>query len=133
MESKCGFRKILDGSTNWENFNFKMMSMKKFKICVDTNIWMDHVWKKTGSDKSKKLLELLTSVESPHILMIPKILELELKYRFIKTKKRDYLVKEKNYKRLRYEIRDEMVSKMVYPIPDCLVYHNCCFGLGIST
>jgi len=58
---------------------------------------MDHVWKKTGSDKSKKLLELLTSVESPHILMIPKILELELKYRFIKTKKRDYLVKEKNY------------------------------------
>ncbi|MFW6122072.1 MAG: PIN domain-containing protein [Petrotogales bacterium] len=71
--------------------------MKRLKICVDTNIWIDYAWKKTGSNKAKRLLELLTNVDSKHLLIIPKILELELKYKFIRSKKKDYLVKEEDF------------------------------------
>lgn len=74
-----------------------MIKMASLRICVDTNVWIDFIDKAKGGEKAKGLLQELTKVESPHTLIIPKILFLELLFKLIDRQKGRYLVSEEGY------------------------------------
>ncbi len=66
--------------------------MKSLRICLDTNIWLDYIERKTGAESSKKLLQILTDVRSQHKIILPKILYLEIMYKLIEIRKEKYLI-----------------------------------------
>ncbi len=69
--------------------------MKRYRICVDTNIWIDYIERKTKeANKSKQLLQLLTDINSPHRLIIPEVLYLEIMYKLIDIRKENKLISE---------------------------------------
>jgi len=74
--------------------------MKRFKICVDTNIWMDYIEKRTEAEKSNQLLQSLTDIRTPHTIILPKIAYLEIMYKLIDSRKEGYLITQKRYSTL---------------------------------
>lgn len=71
------------------------MKVRSLRICLDTNVWIDATERKIGlnSEKAKKLMEKLTNLKSPHKLIIPFLLKLELIHKILEGRKENFLVK----------------------------------------
>jgi len=68
--------------------------MKRYRICVDTNVWIDFIERKSDeAKKSRELLQSLTEVTaSTHKIIIPEIIYLEIMFKLIEFRKEKYLI-----------------------------------------
>jgi len=68
--------------------------MKSWRICIDANLWIDYIERKVGGERSKELIQILTHIDSPHRIVIPSILYLEIMYKIVDIRKENYLISE---------------------------------------
>jgi predicted nucleic acid-binding protein len=92
--------------------------MKGYRICIDTNIWIDFIERKSNeAEKSKQLLSLLTQVKSPHEIIIPVVLYIEIAYKLFDIKKENYLVASQKYSTLDLKSNDGKKLKFETKLP----------------
>ena len=68
--------------------------MKRYRICVDTNVWIDFIERKSDeAKKSRELLQSLTEVTaSTHKIIIPEIIYLEIMFKLLNLGKKNTLL-----------------------------------------
>jgi|GEM_PF-2419878 predicted nucleic acid-binding protein len=91
--------------------------MKPFQICVDTNIWIDYIEKRTAPEKSRELIQMLTDVHSPHKIIVPKILYIEIVSKLIDNRKEKYLITKQGYSSIDFKSPEGKKIKFNFKLP----------------
>ena len=93
--------------------------MNGYGICVDTNIWIDSIERNIKEvNRSKRLIQLLTDVESPHKIIIPKIIYLEIIHKLIDIKKDNYMITHNGYSSSDLKLNEIKILKFNTALPE---------------